>query len=383
MIPYGKQTIEKNDIQAVLKVFEENEMLTTGKYVPEFENKVSEYVGVKYAVAVNSGTAALHLATYALDIKEGDEVIVPAISFVASANCVLYQQGKPVFCDINPDTMCIDINKIEALITEKTKAILFVDMCGQPCNFDEIKEIATKYNLRTIHDAAHSIGAIYKDRKVGSYADITCFSFHPVKNITTCEGGMIVTNNEEYYKRAIAFRTHGISRDFKEREKMNSHYYEMQCLGFNYRIPDVLCALGIEQLKRLDKFVERRNEIANKYNKLFEPYSNLLIPLTNNHYSSYHIYVIKLNLENLNEDRDTIFKELKNNGVGVNVHYMPIYLHPYYQSLGYEKGLCPISEDIYNRIITLPIFPLLKNEEVDIVFKKTIDILNIYSNLKF
>ena len=370
LIPYGKQTIEKCDIDAVLKVLEENEMLTTGKYVPLFENKVCEYVGAKYGIAVNSGTAALHLATYAIDIKEDDEVIVPAISFVASANCVLYQRGKPVFCDIDPDTMCIDVNKIENLITKKTKAILFVDMCGQPCNFDEIKNIADKYNLLTIHDAAHSIGAIYKERKVGSYADITCFSFHPVKNITTCEGGMMVTNNEIFYKKGVSFRAHGITRDFKEREKTNSHYYEMHDLGFNYRIPDLLCALGIEQLKRLDKFVERRNEIANKYNTLFENNKDRFTPLINNHYSAYHIYVLKLNLENLNKDRDTIFKELKNSGIGVNVHYMPIYLHPYYKRLGYEAGLCPVAEDIYTRIITLPIFPVLKDNEIECVYEK-------------
>ena len=375
MIPYGKQTIEKNDIQAILQVLEANEMLTTGKYVPAFEQKVCDYVGVKYGVAVNSGTAALHLATFAINIQKDDEVIVPSISFVASANCVLYQGGKPVFCDINPDTMCIDHTKIEALITPKTKAIIFVDMCGQPCDFDEIKKIADKYNLLLIQDAAHSIGAKYKDLKVGTYADITCFSFHPVKNITTCEGGMIVTNNEIFYKRSLAFRTHGISRDFKEREKMNTHYYEMQELGFNYRIPDVLCALGIEQLKRLDTFVEKRNEIANKYNEGFKNFTNLLSPITNYYYSAYHIYVIKLNLENLKVDRDTIFKELKNNGIGVNVHYMPIYLHPYYKSLGYEKGLCPVSEDVYNRIITLPMFPLLTDENIEKVINTTIKIL--------
>jgi UDP-4-amino-4,6-dideoxy-N-acetyl-beta-L-altrosamine transaminase len=375
MIPYGKQTIEKNDIEAVLSVLEENEMLTTGKYVPLFESKICEYVDVKYGVAVNSGTAALHLATYAINIKDDDEVIVPAISFVASANCVLYQRGKPVFCDIDPNTMCIDVNKIESLITQKTKAIIFVDMCGQPCNFDEIKEIADKYNLITIQDAAHSIGAIYKGQKVGSYADITCFSFHPVKNITTCEGGMMVTNNELFYKRALIFRTHGISRDFKEREKMNTHYYEMQDLGFNYRIPDLLCALGIEQLKRLDKFVERRNEIANIYNKLFENHKDIILPLNDNYYSAYHIYVIKLNLEKLNKDRDTIFKELKNEKIGVNVHYMPIYLHPYYQTLGYKKGLCPIAENIYERIITLPMFPLLKDEEINIICNTLLNIL--------
>ena len=368
MIPYGKQTIQKSDIDAVLKVFEENEMLTTGKYVPEFEKKVCEYVGCKYAIAVNSGTAALHLATYAIDINEEDEVIVPAISFVASANCVLYQRGKPVFCDINPDTLCIDYTKIESLITNKTKAIIMVDMCGQPCDYDKIKEIANKYNLLLIQDAAHSIGATYKGNKVGSYADITCFSFHPVKNITTCEGGMMVTNNEIFYKRALAFRTHGISRDFKEREKQNTHYYEMQCLGFNYRIPDVLCALGIEQLKRLDDFVKRRNEIANLYNEGFKDSKNIKpIVCDSNCYSAYHIYVIKLNTEKLGKNRDEIFKELKSQGIGVNVHYMPIYLHPYYESLGYKKGLCPEAEIIYEKMITIPMFPLLTNDSINYV----------------
>lgn len=375
MIPYGKQTINKNDINAVLNVLEENQMLTTGKYVPEFENKVCEYVGVNFGVAVNSGTAALHLATFAIDIKQDDEVIVPAISFVASANCVLYQKGKPIFCDINPDTLNIDITKIEKLITNKTKAIIFVDMCGQPCDFDEIKKIAEKYNLITIHDAAHSIGAIYKDKKVGSYADITCFSFHPVKNITTCEGGMIVTNNENYYKRCLAFRTHGISRDFRERERQNSHYYDMQFLGFNYRIPDILCALGIEQLKNLDNFIKKRNEIANKYDNLLKNYEDLILPLKNNYYSAYHIYVVKLNLKNIKLSRDEVFKKLKEYGIGVNVHYMPIYLHSYYKEIGYKKGICPEAETVYEQIITLPIFPLLKDEEIDKVISSILNIL--------
>lgn len=375
MIPYGKQTIQQSDIDAIVKVFEQNDMLTTGKYIPEFESKICDYSGVKYGLAVNSGTAALHLATFALDIKHGDEVIVPAISFVASSNCVLYQQGKPVFCDINPDTLCIDYKKIENLITEKTKAIILVDMCGQPCDFDSIKQIADNYGLKIIHDAAHSIGSVYKGQKVGSYADITCFSFHPVKNITTCEGGMMVTNNEEYYKRALAFRTHGISRDFKQREKQNTHYYAMQYLGFNYRIPDVLCALGISQLKRLDEFITRRNQIAIKYNNLLKEYSDYIIPLTNNYYSAYHIYVVKLNVEKIGKSRDEIFKLLKESGIGVNVHYMPIYLHPYYQDLGYIQGLCIEAEKVYEQIITLPIFPLLTDNEIEFVCNKIIEII--------
>lgn len=365
MIPYGKQTINQNDIDSVLNVLNENEMLTTGKYVPEFEKKISEYIGINYALAVNSGTAALHLATFALDIRDDDEVIVPAISFVASSNCVLYQGCKSVFCDINPETLCIDYKKIESLITPKTKAIVIVDMCGQPCDYDEIKEITDKYRLKIIHDAAHSIGAEYKGKKVGSYADITCFSFHPVKNITTCEGGMMVTNNQEYYNRAKAFRTHGISRDFKEREKQNSHYYDMQHLGFNYRIPDLLCALGISQLTQLDEFVKRRNEIANMYDELFIELKEYLTPLSKKYYSAYHIYIIKININKIN--RDDLFLHLKKNNIGANVHYMPIYMHSYYLRLGYKKGLCPISELIYEQIITLPIFPLLKNDDIYIV----------------
>jgi perosamine synthetase len=378
MIPYGKQTIEKSDIDAVLKVLNENNLLTTGKYVPEFENKVCEYTGAKYGLAVNSGTAALHLATFAINITNNDEVIVPAISFVASANCILYQRGIPVFCDIDSKTMCIDVTKIEELITPKTKAILFVDMCGHPCDFDEIKRIADKYNLITIHDAAHSLGATYKEMKVGSYADITCFSFHPVKNITTCEGGMMVTNNEEYFNRAKSFRTHGISRDFIEREKQNTHYYEMQLLGFNYRIPDILCALGTEQLKRLDIFIAKRNMIAKKYDDFFAKYSDIIEPIKciDTSYSAYHIYVVKLNLKNSNKTRDDIFRKLKLDGIGVNVHYMPIYLHPYYQSLGYNKGLCPNAEKLYEEIITLPMFPLLKDKEIEKVCNKLVEIIN-------
>lgn len=370
MIPYGRHTIDKTDIDAIINVLEENDLLTCGKYVLLFENKVCEYVGVKYGVAVNSGTAALHLAINAIGINEDDEIIVPAISFVASANCVLYEKGKPIFCDIDPNTLNIDIKKIEKLITEKTKAILFVDMCGQPCDFDEIKVLADKYNLITIQDAAHSIGAKYKNQKVGSYADITCFSFHPVKTITTGEGGMMITNNKTFYNKAKTFRTHGISRDFKEREKIGSYYYEMQNLGFNYRIPDILCALGISQLDKLDKFIVKRNEIANKYNNIFAPYKNLIEPLTNKYDSAYHLYIIKIN------NRDTIYQKLKELNIETNVHYLPIYLHPYYKQLGYKKGLCPNAEKVYEQILTIPIYPLLTDNDINYIANSIIDILS-------
>jgi perosamine synthetase len=369
MIPYGKQTINEDDINSVLKVFQENEMLTCGKYVDQFENEICKYADVKYGVAVNSGTAALHLAMFAIDIKEGDEVIVPAISFVASSNCILYQKGKPVFCDILPNTLCIDYTKIESLITNKTKAIVIVDMCGNPCDYDEVKNIADKYNLFIIQDAAHSLGAAYKNRKVGSYADITCFSFHPVKNITTCEGGMMVTNNENFYIKGKQFRSHGITKDFKNRD---SHYYEMYYLGYNYRIPDVLCALGTSQIKNIDNFIERRNYIAEKYNSFFNKHEKYIEILENKYYSAYHIYVIKLK----NNNRDEVFKKLKESNITCNVHYLPIYLHPYYKNIGYREGLCPISEDVYKKILTLPIFPMLKDNEIEYICNTLINIIS-------
>jgi perosamine synthetase len=367
-IPYSKQTITYSDINAIIHVFHENDMLTCGRYIDKFEEDIKNYVGCKFAVAVNSGTAALHLAMFAIGINKDDEVIVPAISFIASANCILYQSGNPVFCDIDPDTLCIDTTKIEELITPKTKAIIMVDMCGQPCNFDEIKKIAKKYNLIVIQDAAHSLGSLYKGiHKVGSYADITCFSFHPVKNITTCEGGMMITNNEIFYQRAKLFRSHGINRDFKERQNLQSHYYEMHELGFNYRIPDVLCALGSEQLTRIDLFIKKRNEIANIYNEQFKNNKNLQpLQLKYNNFSTYHLYIIKLN-KTLN--RDEIFKKCKDAGINVNVHYIPIYYHPYYEKLGYKKSICPIAENVYEQILSIPIFPLLKDNEIKYVYE--------------
>lgn len=354
-IPYGKQTIDEDDIQAVVNVLKENNYLTTGPRVAEFEDKISQKSNMKYGVACNNGTSALHLACYAINIQKDDEVIVPAISFVASSNCVLYCGGKPVFCDIDENTMCIDATKIEALITDKTKAIIAVDFAGQLCDYENIVRIAKKHNLYIIEDAAHAIG---QDKY---YGDIVTFSFHPVKHITTCEGGMCITNNEEFAKKMRLFRTHGISRDYKDREKNCDHYYEMIDLGYNYRIPDLLCALGISQLKKLDTWILRRKEIAKMYD---EHFSEICLKNMNN--NVYHLYIIKLD-ETL--DRDVVFKKLKKYNIGVNVHYMPIYLHQYYKSLGYEQGLCPIAEKIYKQIITLPIHQNLTNEEIDYVVK--------------
>jgi len=383
ILNYGKQTIDESDKQAVLDVLNENKYLTTGPKVTEFENKVKEYCDIKYACAVNSGTAALHLAVHALNLKPTDEIIVSCLSFVASANCILYCGVKPIFCDIDENTMNIDPNKIEALITKNTKAIIVVDFAGQPCDYHKIIPIIKKHNLILIEDAAHSFGCQINScptkPKVGSFADITTFSFHPVKNITTCEGGMAVTNNETYYKRMKSFLTHGITRDYKDREKNASHYYEMVDLGYNYRIPDVLCALGISQMNKIDKFIKRRQEIAKSYDENFKSLGNFLVPLTQQFESAYHIYVIKLKLQNLKVNRDTIFKALKAEGIGVNVHYMPIHLHPYYKNnVGTFEGMMPIAENVYKQIITLPIFPLMTEKDITDVVKGLGKVLFFY-----
>ena len=384
MLNYGRQTIDETDKQSVLDVLNENKYLTTGPKVTEFENKVKEYCNVKYACAVNSGTAALHLAVHALNLKPTDEVIVSCLSFVASSNVILYCGAKPIFCDIDKDTMNIDPNKIESLISTNTKAIIVVDFAGQPCDYHKIIPIVKKHNLILIEDAAHSFGCQINScstkPKVGSFADITTFSFHPVKNITTCEGGMAVTNNEKYYKRMKAFLTHGITRDYKDREKNASHYYEMVDLGYNYRIPDLLCALGISQMNKLDKFIKRRQEIAKMYDNNLESLGKFLVPLTQKFESAYHIYVIKLNLDNLKVDRDIIFKALKAEGIGVNVHYMPIHLHPYYKNkLNTFEGMMPEAEKVYKQIITLPLFPLMSQNDINDVINALNKVILNYS----
>lgn len=372
ILPYGKQTIDQDDIDAVVQVLKEDKFLTTGPRVAEFEETMCKLSNMKYGVACNSGTAALHMACHALNIGKGDEVIVPAISFAASSNCVLYCGGTPVFCDIEEDTMNIDVNKIEELITGKTKAIVAVDYAGQLCDGKKLREISHKHNLFIIEDAAHAVG---QDEY---YGDIVCQSYHPVKHLTTCEGGMSLTNNEEFAKRMRLFRTHGITRDFKDREINNDHYYEMVDIGYNYRIPDLLCALGISQANKLDGWIKKRKEIAEIYDGDFKKLDQYLEPLVNKKNNVYHLYVIKLTLENLKVDRDTIFEALKKEGLGVNVHYPVIYLHPYYQKLGYKKGLCPNAERIYEQIVTLPVFPGMNNQDVKDVIYIVNKIINFY-----
>lgn len=371
-IPYGRQTIDEKDIQAVVEALR-SDYLTTGPKIEEFEKRVADYVGAKYAVAVNSGTAALHIACLAAGIKEGDEVITSPITFAASANCVLYCGGTPVFADIDENTYNISPDEIERRVTERTKAIIPVHYTGQPCDMDAIMDIAGKHNLLIIEDGAHALGASYKGRKIGSIAHMTCFSFHPVKPITTGEGGMVVTNSEELYKRLILFRSHGITRDeTMMTEQQGDWYYQQLELGYNYRITDISCALGLSQMDKLDGFLERRRQIAKRYNEAFCDVSQIKIPMQlADCESGWHLYVIQVKADY----RKEIFDNLRKSGIGVNVHYIPVYKHPYYQRNGYADVCCKNGEVFYERAISLPIFPLLTDVQQDYVIEQVLKIV--------
>ncbi|MEG1256005.1 UDP-4-amino-4,6-dideoxy-N-acetyl-beta-L-altrosamine transaminase [Clostridium sp.] len=378
-LTYGRQSIDDSDIESVIKVLK-GDFITTGPKAQEFERKVAEYIGVRYAVSIANGTAALHMACAVAEISAGDEVLIPAITFAASANCVLYCGGTPVFVDVNPKTYNIDIEDMKRKITSKTKVIIPVDMTGQGVDIDRIMEVAKKHNLIVIEDAAHALGSEYKGRKVGATAHITEFSFHPVKPITTGEGGMVVTNDKDLYEKMLRFRSHGITR--KPEFLVDNHgpwYYEQLELGFNYRITDLQCALGISQMDKLDKFICRRREIVNIYNEAFKELKEITSPFEAEFSNSgWHIYVIALNLDKLTVGRKEIFEALQKENIGVNVHYMPVYLHPYYKNLGYEKGLCPAAEDLYNRIITIPLFPSMTDKDIEDVIKAVKKVTDFY-----
>jgi len=359
-IPYGRQLISEEDIQSVIEVLK-SDYLTTGPKVHEFEQAVAGYVGSKHAIAVSSGTAGLHCAMYALGISPGDEVIVPAITFAATANCVVYQGGIPIFADIDPETLLIDPESVIKKITKKTKAIIAVDYAGQPCDYNQLRDVAGKYNLKLVADSCHAIGAEYNNQHTGTLADMTIFSFHPVKHITTGEGGMITTDNPEYAKQMRSFRNHGISTDHHQRKDKATWFYEMTDLGFNYRITDFQCALGISQLKKLDQFISQRQTLADIYDKLIKEFDGIT-PLKKNQGLShaYHLYVVQIDKNKFGVDRDDVFDYLRKQNIGVNVHYIPVHLHPYYRkNFSTTPGQCPNAEKAYREILSLPIHPAL------------------------
>jgi len=378
-ISYAKQSIDISDIGAVKDILR-SDYITQGPKVGEFEKNIAAYCGAKYAVSVSSGTAALHIACLAAEIRPGDEVITSPITFVASSNSVLYCGGKPVFADVEKDTANIDWKEIEGKISKKTKAIIPVHFAGHPCELEKIYCIAKKRKLIVIEDAAHALGAKYKDSKIGSckYSDMAIFSFHPAKHITTGEGGAVLTNRSDLYKRLLMLRNHGITKDslsFYSKGSMlaGAWYYEMQELGFNYRITDIQCALGLSQLKRINKFIGRRKEIVNIYNKLLSMLSCIDLPVERPYVTpSWHLYCIRLKEP---KKRKMIFERLRGLGMGVQVHYIPVYRQPYYEKLGYREGLCPKAEDFYQREISIPLYQSMSKSDVDYVIRNIFKVL--------
>lgn len=356
-LPYGRQLIEEDDLKAVVESLK-SDYLTTGPTISQFESLFAKKVGATYAVAVINGTAALHIACLAAGIGPGDEVITSPMTFAASANAVLYAGGTPVFCDIDPLTYNIDINAIEALINEKTKAIIPVHYTGLPCPMDELRELAQKYNLTIIEDGAHALGATYKGQLVGALSDMTTFSLHPVKHITTGEGGVITTNNPKLYEKLILLRTHGITRNPDLMvENHGPWYYEQLDLGYNYRITDFQCALGISQLNKCEDFQAVRDEIVAFYDESLSQIDGIVLQKRpEDSKSAHHLYVIQLDLTKIKVDRRAVYDALLKENIGVNVHYVPVYWHPFYRNIGFKKGLCPVAENLYERIISIPLF---------------------------
>ncbi len=380
MIPYGKQNINKEDINSVIEVMK-SDFLTQGPVTPLFENELQSFCNAKYAVATINATSALHLACLSIGITKGDIVWTSPISFVASANCVLYCGGEIDFVDIDSKTYNISIDSLENKLVQAKKdnklpkAIIPVHLSGQSCDMEKIAELSEKYGFKIIEDASHAIGAKYDGTPVGScqFSDITVFSFHPVKIITTCEGGACLTNNKEIYEKIYNLRSHGIVRNQKDmiNEKEGSWYYEQKFLGFNYRLNDLQSALGINQIKRLTTFIKKRHQIVSLYNELFENNENVITPYQHEKsFSSFHLYIIKVsNKEGFN--RKEIFERLRGQGYQVNVHYIPIYRQPFFSNK-FKKEDYPSSEDYYSKSISLPIFPYLEQKDI----KKVVDIIN-------
>jgi perosamine synthetase len=366
MLPYGRQQIDDDDVAAVVAALRSG-WLTTGPQVAAFEHDFAAAAGTREAVAVSNGTAALHAAVAALDIGPGDEVIVPTITFAASANCVVFQGGTPVFADVDPNTLLLDPSQVEAKITSHTRAIIAVDYTGQPCDYDALTALAARHNLALIADACHAVGGSYRGRPVGSLAHLSTFSFHPVKHMTTGEGGMITTDDAALAQRMRTFRNHGITTDYRQREQQGSWFYEMVELGYNYRITDIQCALGRSQLAKLPQWVARRQAIARQYDTAFAEIPGVTpLAVRPDCAHAYHLYVVRFDPQQVGRARADIFAALRGANIGVNVHYIPVHLHPYYrQHFGTAPGQCPVAEAAYEQIISLPMFAGMSDDDVE------------------
>lgn len=378
-LPYSRQQIAPEDIAAVETCLK-SDWLTTGPFLNAFETQLATISERRYCAGVSNGTAALHAAYHAAGISDRDEVIVPAITFAATANAALYLNAIPVFADIAPDTILITPDTVAPLITPATKAIVAVDFAGQPCNYEALSGIAAEHNLILIADCCHSLGATYNGRPTGALADLAVYSFHPVKPITTGEGGAVVTDNADYYERICRFRNHGITTDHHQRQKENKWHYEMVELGFNYRLSDIQAAVGLSQSNRLQSMLARRTEIAHQYDQAFSGYAQLSPLRTRPRIDhSYHLYVIRLQVDHLSEGRDTVFQALRAEGIGVNVHYLPVYRHPYYQQLFKSfTPNCPVADKIYQEILSLPIYSAMTDNDVQDVIQAMYKVLEAF-----
>lgn len=378
-IPYGRQHITDEDIQCVIETLR-SDYLTQGPKIKEFEKAFASYVGCKYAVAVNNATAGLHLAATVLQVTPGDKVVVTPLTFAASANCVRYCGGEVVFCDVDEDTYLLDIRKLRSLLEQSPqgtyKGIVLVDFAGYPVDMEAFRDLADEYGLWIIEDACHAPGGYFIDRKGekqlcgnGNFADISIFSFHPVKHIATGEGGMVTTNNKELYEKLCLYRTHGITKDpALLHENHGGWYYEMQELGYNYRITDFQAALGVSQLKRANEGLSRRQEIARRYREAFSAIDGIKLPFESNHvFHAYHLFIIQV------EDRLGLYNYLQDNNIYAQVHYVPLHLTPYYRQLGNKDGDLPVMEEYYKHCLSLPMYPTLTDEEQEYVIAKVLE----------
>ena len=364
-IPYGRQIIDDDDVAAVVEVLR-GDWLTTGPTVGRFEEAFCEYVGASYGAAVSSGTAALHLAMLAAGIGPGDEVIVPALTFVASANAARYVGATVVFADIDAQTLTVDTDHVASLITDKTKAIVVVDYGGLPGDLDRLLDLAHGNGAVLIEDACHAPGATYQGRSVGGIADFTAFSFHPVKHIATGEGGLLTSLTAEDDVKVRSFRAHGIASDFRHRESQGTWEYDQVALGFNYRIPDITCALGISQIKKQGQWLERRRTIAARYDEAIAGLPGIRAQHEpDDRRSAWHLYPVVFDQGDVSKIRQHVFTKMRADGIGVNVHYQPVYLHTYYAELGYRPGLCPVAEQVYTGLLSLPMWPGLADADQD------------------
>ncbi len=367
LLPYGRQSLDDADVQAVVEVLK-SDWLTTGPKIAEFEERFAEWVGARHAVSFSSGTAALHGAAFTAGLGPGDEAITTPMTFCATANCILYQGATPVFADVSADTLNLDPNEVSKKTSSKTKAIIAVDYAGHPVALDELGQLAKAQVKRAllIEDASHALGAEYRGKRAGSIADMTVFSFHPVKHLTTGEGGMVAANDARLAETLRRFRNHGISSEARQRQESGQWFYEMVLLGFNYRLTDIACALGLSQLEKLAANLARRREIAAQYAEAFRELPAIVLPAVREGVNpAWHLYPVRLNLEMLAVGRREIFRALRAENIGVNVHYIPVHQHPYYRERFKSKEGYPVAEDAYERLISLPMFHSMTAQDVE------------------